>query len=66
VINIGVLGFWMAVIISVGPKLEMENSRMLTFSVLLSSLSISRLYKILLAKQLKSKTPINILKIKKE
>ena len=31
VINIGVLGFWMAVIISVGPKLEMENSRMLTF-----------------------------------
>jgi hypothetical protein len=67
VINIGVLGFWMAVIISVGPKLEMENSRMLTFSALLSSPISSRLYKILLAKQLKSKmTPINILKIKKE
>jgi hypothetical protein len=35
VINIGVLGFWMAVIISVGPKLEMENSRMLTFSAVI-------------------------------
>ena len=31
VINIGVLGFWLAVIISVGPKLEMQNSRMITF-----------------------------------
>jgi hypothetical protein len=36
VINI-VYWIWMAVIISVGPKLEMENSRMLTFSALLSS-----------------------------
>lgn len=67
VINIGVLGFWMAVIISVGPKLEMENSRMLTFfSAVIITYLIIDCIKILLAKQLKSKmTPKNILKIKK-
>ncbi len=67
VINIGVLGFWLAVIISVGPKLEMQNSRMITFfaSVIIAYLLVDCI-KILLAKQLKSKmTPINILKIKK-
>ena len=67
VINIGVLGFWIAVIISVGPKLDMQNSRMFTFftSVIITYLLIDCL-KILLAKQLKSKmTPNNILKIKK-
>jgi len=66
-INIGVLGFWLAVIISVGPKLEMQNSRMFTFftSVIITYLAVDCL-KILLAKQLKSKmTPTNILKIKK-
>src|SRR3970282_2695685 len=26
IINIGVLGFWLAIIISIGPKLEMQNS----------------------------------------
>jgi threonine/homoserine/homoserine lactone efflux protein len=67
VINIGVLGFWLAVIISVGPKLEMQNSRMLTFfiSVIITYLLVDCI-KILLAKQLKSKmTPRNISKIKK-
>jgi threonine/homoserine/homoserine lactone efflux protein len=67
VINIGVLGFWLAVIISVGPKLEMQNSRMFTFftSVIITYLLVDCL-KILLAKQLKSKmTPRNIVKIKK-
>jgi threonine/homoserine/homoserine lactone efflux protein len=67
VINIGVLGFWMAVIISVGPKLEMANARMLTFfsTVIITYLLVDCI-KILLAKQLKSKmTPTNILKIKK-
>ncbi|WP_281231292.1 LysE family translocator [Flavobacterium gelatinilyticum] len=67
VINIGVLGFWLAVIISVGPKLEMQNSRMITFftSVIIAYLLVDCI-KILLAKQLKSKmTPTNILKIKK-
>lgn len=67
IINIGVLGFWLAVIISVGPKLEMQNSRMFTFfaAVILSYLLVDCV-KIVLAKQLKTKlTPSNILKIKK-
>jgi threonine/homoserine/homoserine lactone efflux protein len=67
IINIGVLGFWLAVIISVGPKLEMQTSRMITFftTVILSYLIVDCI-KILLAKQLKNKlTPVNILKIKK-
>lgn len=67
IINIGVLGFWLAIIISVGPKLEMQTSRMFTFfsTVIITYLFIDCL-KILLAKQLKSKmTPSNILKIKK-
>ncbi|HEY6143164.1 MAG TPA: LysE family transporter [Flavobacterium sp.] len=67
IINIGVLGFWLAVIISVGPKLEMENSRMLTFftTVIITYLLVDCI-KIVLAKQLKTKmTPSNILKIKK-
>ena len=67
VINIGVLGFWLAIIISVGPKLDMQTSRMVTFfsSVILTYLFVDCV-KIVLAKQLKSKmTPGNILKIKK-
>ncbi|AWK03635.1 lysine transporter LysE [Flavobacterium crocinum] len=67
VINIGVLGFWLAVIISVGPKLQMQTPRMMTFftAVIVTYLLVDCL-KIVLAKQLKSKmTPTNILKIKK-
>lgn len=67
IINIGVLGFWLAVIISIGPKLNMETSRMLTFfiTVILTYLFVDCI-KIVLAKQLKTKmTPTNILKIKK-
>jgi threonine/homoserine/homoserine lactone efflux protein len=67
IINIGVLGFWLAIIISVGPKLDMQTSRMITFftSVIVSYLLIDCI-KMVLAKQLKSKlTPTNILKIKK-
>jgi threonine/homoserine/homoserine lactone efflux protein len=67
IINVGVLGFWLAIIISVGPKLEMQNSRMFTFfaSVIVTYVLVDCI-KILLAKQLKtSLTPSNILKIKK-
>jgi threonine/homoserine/homoserine lactone efflux protein len=67
IINIGVLGFWLAIIISIGPKMNMETSRMFTFfsAVIISYLFVDCI-KILLAKQLKSKmTPSNILKIKK-
>ncbi len=67
IINIGVLGFWLAVIISIGPKLDMQTSRMMTFfsTVIITYLLVDCI-KIVLAKQLKSKmTPSNILKIKK-
>ena len=30
-INIGVLGFWLAILITIGPQLELKTSRMLTF-----------------------------------
>lgn len=67
IINIGVLGFWLTIIISVGPKLDMQTSRMMTFftSVIVTYLLIDCI-KMVLAKQLKSKlTPTNIFKIKK-
>ena len=66
-INVGVLLFWFLILITVGPKLELETGRMLTFftSVILTYLFVD-MGKILLAKQLKHKmTPKNILNIKK-
>ena len=55
------------ILITIGPKLELETSRMITFfsTVLLTYLVVD-IGKVLLAKQLRSKmTPTNILKIKK-
>jgi threonine/homoserine/homoserine lactone efflux protein len=66
-INVGVLLFWFLILITVGPKLELDMSRMLTFftSVILTYLIVD-MGKILLAKQLKHKmTPKNTLTIKK-
>ena len=66
-INVGVLLFWFLILITVGPKLELETTRMLTFftSVILTYLVVDT-GKILLAKQLKHKmTPKNTLTIKK-
>jgi threonine/homoserine/homoserine lactone efflux protein len=67
IINIGVLGFWLAIIISVGPKLNMQTSRMITFfATVIITYVLVDCVKIVLAKQLKTKlTPTNILKIKK-
>ncbi len=67
IINIGVLGFWMAIILSTGPKLDMETPRMITFlTTVITTYLIVDSVKIVLAKQLKTKmTPTNILKIKK-
>ncbi|HKJ48340.1 MAG TPA: LysE family transporter [Christiangramia sp.] len=66
-INIGVLGFWLGVIIVFGPKLDMEPDRI---SVFLSSVLITYLIvdiaKILLAKKLNRKlTPNRIYVMKK-
>lgn len=66
-INIGVLGFWLAIIITWGPRLDLDPSRILVFftSVIASYLAID-ICKILLAKQLRSKLTMgNIMKIKK-
>ncbi len=66
-INVGVLGFWLAILITIGPQLELQTSRMLTFfTALILSYLVTDIFKILLAKQLRSKlNPKNILLIKK-
>lgn len=66
-INIGVLGFWLAILITIGPQLELKPSRMITFfSTLIVSYFVTDIFKILLAKQLRNKlNPKNILLIKK-
>ncbi len=66
-INIGVLGFWLAILITIGPQLELKTSRMLTFfSTLIVTYFVTDIFKILLAKQLRSKlNPKNILLVKK-
>ena len=66
-INIGVLGFWLAILITIGPQLELKASRMMTFfTTLIVTYFITDIFKILLAKQLRNKlNPRNILLIKK-
>ena len=66
-INIGVLGFWLGIIIVFGPKLEMKPTRIFTFfaTIIIVYLLIDCI-KILVAKQLKSKlTPFRIFKVKR-
>ncbi len=66
-INVGVLLFWFMILITIGPKLELETSRMITFftTVIVTYLLVD-VGKILLAKKLKNQmTPVNVLKIKK-
>ena len=66
-VNIGVLGFWLGLIIVFGPGMKMDPERLLVFftTVLGVYLGIDIL-KILLAKKLNHKlTPIRIYKIKK-
>lgn len=66
-INIGVLAFWLGMIVVMSPQLEMDDSRIFTyFAAVLLAYFITDLLKILLAKQLKNKlTPIVIRKIKR-
>ena len=66
-INIGVLGFWLGIIIIFGPKLNMETNRIIVFiSTILITYLLVDVLKIQLAKKLKSKlTPYNIYKIKR-
>ena len=66
-INIGVLVFWLGVIIITGPGLENDLNRFFVFfGTMILAYFVTDLLKILLAKQLKRKlTPTLILKIKK-
>ncbi|TLP80716.1 LysE family translocator [Maribacter sp. ACAM166] len=55
-INIGVLVFWLGIIIIIGPSLDNQPSRFFTFfATVLLSYFITDIFKILLAKQLKKK-----------
>ncbi|UGU18057.1 LysE family translocator [Sinomicrobium kalidii] len=66
-INIGVLGFWLGIIIVFGPKLDMEPERIITFfSTIIITYLVIDCIKILLAKQLKGKlTPWRIYRVKR-
>lgn len=66
-INVGVLAFWLGMIIVIGPNLQMDPSRIFNyFAVILISYFITDVGKILLAKQLKKKlTPKVIYKVKR-
>ena len=66
-INIGVLGFWLTIIITIGPQLEMDPDRIIRFfaTVLLVYFLVD-VIKILLAKRLKkSLTPSRIYLLKR-
>jgi len=55
-INVGVLVFWLGVIIIVGPSMNNEPSRIILFlATMLTAYLITDIFKILLAKQLKRK-----------
>lgn len=66
-INIGVLGFWLVILISAGPQLDMNAERLTVFfGSILTTYLIIDIIKILLAKKLRSKlTPTRIAVIKK-
>ena len=66
-INVGVLVFWLGVIIIVGPSLNNDPNRIITFFAgMLGAYLLMDIVKILLAKQLKTKLTLNrILMVKK-
>lgn len=66
-INIGVLGFWLGVVIVFGPRLEMQPDRIVTFfGTVLGTYLFIDVIKILLAKKLNRKlTPGRIYAMKK-
>ncbi len=66
-INVGVLAFWLLMVISIGPSLDLDQQRIFTFfTTIILAYFVTDIGKIVLAKQLKNKlTPDNILRIKK-
>jgi len=66
-INIGVLAFWLGLVVVISPNLEMDDSRIFNyFTAVIVAYLLTDVVKILLAKQLKNKlTPHVIRKIKR-
>lgn len=66
-INIGVLGFWLGLVIVFGPRMEMQTDRiMVFFSSILLTYFIFDVFKIMAAKKLNRKlTPNRIYNVKK-
>ncbi|MDX1768936.1 MAG: LysE family transporter [Arenibacter troitsensis] len=66
-INIGVLVFWLGIIIVVGPSLDSDPNRLIIFfSAMIGAYFVTDIFKILLAKQLRKKlTKRRILLVKK-
>lgn len=66
-INIGVLGFWLGIIIVFAPRLDMDTNRIIVFfSSIVIIYFLVDVIKILIAKQLKNKlTAFHIYKIKR-
>ena len=66
-INIGVLGFWLGIILVFGPQLEMKTERFIGFfTAVLGTYFIVDLGKIFLAKKLNNKlTPLRIYRFKR-
>lgn len=66
-INIGVLAFWLGMVVVVGPTLDMNPTHILYyFGTILIGYFLTDIGKIVLAKQLKSKlTPLVIYRIKR-
>lgn len=59
-INIGVLGFWLGLIIVFGPQMEMQTDRIIVFfSTVLGTYLVFDVFKILLAKKLNRKLTPN-------
>ncbi len=66
-INIGVLAFWLGLIVVIGPTLDMNPSSIFYyFTIILTSYFITDIGKIVLAKQLKNNmTPLVVFRIKR-
>ena len=66
-INVGVLAFWLGLIVVIGPTLNMNPTHIFYyFGIILTSYFVTDLGKIVLAKQLKSKmTSLVVYRIKR-
>jgi threonine/homoserine/homoserine lactone efflux protein len=66
-INVGVLAFWLFLVLSIGPSLEMNENRIFQFfAAIIIAYFVTDLGKIVLAKQLRKKLTLKvIIKIKR-